>query len=160
MAEDIKIEADTKEEKYIKLLPYIKQFTTKEDELISVLANISSLIHHTFNFFWTGFYLVKGKYLILGPFQGTVACTKIAFGKGVCGTAWKEKRTIIVDDVNKFPGHIACSSYSKSEIVIPIIKRDGEVFGVIDIDSERISNFDETDKKYLEIIASMISEII
>lgn len=160
MAEDIIIEGKTKEEKYINLIKYAEKFVNNYDDIISILANLSSLIHYTFKFWWTGFYIVKDKKLILGPFQGPVACTEIEYGKGVCGTAWKEKRTIIVDDVSKFPGHIACSSASKSEIVVPIFFKNRDVFGVIDIDSEKLSNFDEIDKIYLEKISLMITEIL
>ncbi|MCX7641636.1 MAG: GAF domain-containing protein [Elusimicrobiales bacterium] len=160
MAEDIVIEGKNKEEKYKNLLNYTKTIINKNDYIISVLANLSSLIHYTFKFWWTGFYIVRENKLVLGPFQGPVACSFIEYGKGVCGTSWKEKRTIIVEDVNKFPGHIACSSVSKSEIVVPIFRKNREVFGVLDIDSEKYSNFDITDKIYLEKITSYISEIV
>lgn len=160
MAHDIKINANSKEDKYKEVIKYIESFTSSDDEIISILANVSSLLHYTFNFWWTGFYLVKDNYLYLGPFQGPIACTKIKFATGVCGTAWKEKRIIRVDDVNQFPGHVACSPFSKSEIVVPIYKRNGEVFGVLDIDSERYSNFDDVDEKYLQIISEIISRII
>lgn len=160
MAEDIVIEGKNKEEKYINLIKQAYRFINPEDELISVLANLSSLLHYTFKFLWTGFYIVKGDKLTLGPFQGPPACCFIEYGRGVCGTAWKEKRIIRVDDVEKFPGHIACSSLSKSEIVVPIYKRDGSIFGVLDIDSENYSTFDETDERYLKIIADMLSKII
>lgn len=160
MAHDIKITATSKEDRYKEVIKHAENLINKEDEIISILANISSLIHYAFNFWWTGFYLVKKDYLYLGPFQGPIACTTIKFGRGVCGTAWKEKKIIVVDDVNKFPGHIACSSFSKSEIVVPIFYKNGDVFGVLDIDSEKYSNFDSIDEKYLKIISDMISEIL
>ena len=138
-----------KEEKYQLLLPQIRELTRKETDLIANLANIAAALKQTFGFFWVGFYLVKGNELVLGPFQGPVACTRIPFGKGVCGTAWKERRTIIVPDVEQFPGHIACNSESKSEIVVPLFN-NGEIIGVLDIDSDRLNEFDETDAEYLE----------
>jgi len=140
-----------KEEKYKSLLPQIQALTGKERDLIANLANIAAALKQTFGFFWVGFYLVKGDELILGPFQGPVACTRIPFGKGVCGTALKERRTIIVPDVEQFPGHIACNSESKSEIVVPLFDKD-EIVGVLDIDSDRLNNFDEIDAIYLEKI--------
>ena len=140
-----------KEEKYKSLLPQIQALTGKERDLIANLANIAAALKQTFGFFWVGFYLVKGDELILGPFQGPVACTRIPFGKGVCGTALKERRTIIVPDVEQFPGHIACNSESKSEIVVPLFVND-EIIGVLDIDSDSLNDFDEIDAKYLEII--------
>lgn len=160
MAHDIIINGKNKEEKYKNLIKQVEYFINDKDDLISILANISSILHYTFNFWWTGFYIVKGNKLVLGPFQGHPACTVIDYGKGVCGTSWKAKDIIRVDDVNKFPGHIACSSLSKSEIVVPIYKKNGDVFGVLDIDSENYSNFDEIDEKYLKIISEQISKII
>jgi len=138
-----------KEELYRSLLPQIKELTRKEQDLIANLANIAAALKQTFGFFWVGFYLVKGDELVLGPFQGPVACTRIPFGKGVCGTAWKERRTIVVPDVEQFPGHIACNSVSKSEIVVPLFD-NGEIIGVLDIDSDRLNEFDEIDARYLE----------
>ena len=138
----------TKEEKYKSLLPEIQALTSKEKDFIANLANIAAALKQTFGFFWVGFYLAKGDELVLGPFQGPVACTRIQYGKGVCGTAWKEWRTIIVPDVEKFPGHIACNSESKSEIVVPLL-RGVEIIGVLDIDSNRLNEFDEVDARYL-----------
>lgn len=150
MAESIYVPAhSSKEEKYEALLPQIKALIEGEVDLVANLANISAALRETFGFFWVGFYLVKGKELVLGPFQGPVACVRIGFGKGVCGTAWKEKRTILVPDVDTFPGHIACNSASRSEIVVPGL-REGEVFLVLDVDSDRLDEFDELDKLYLE----------
>ena len=141
----------TKEEVYQSLLPKIQELIRNERDWIANLANIAAALKQAFGFFWVGFYIVKGNELVLGPFQGPVACTRIPFGKGVCGTAWKERRTIIVPDVEQFPGHIACNSESKSEIVIPLFD-NGEIVGVLDIDSDRLSAFDETDAAYLEKI--------
>ena len=142
---------EEKEEKYRLLLKQAQSLVKDETNLIANLSNLSSLIHFTFSFWWTGFYFVDGKQLVLGPFQGPLACTRIPYGKGVCGTAWAEKRTLVVPDVEKFPGHIACSSESKSEIVVPIIK-DGEVWAELDIDSKELNTFDEIDKQWLEKI--------
>lgn len=144
----------TKEEKYENLLAQVKAFADAENDEIALMANVAALIHETMGFWWTGFYRVVGQELVLGPFQGPVACTRIKFGRGVCGTAWKEKRTIIVDDVEQFPGHIACSSASKSEIVVPIFCND-EIVAVHDIDSDKLSTFDEIDKNYLEKITTL-----
>ena len=140
-----------KEKKYEDLLSQVKAFSESEHDEIALMANVAALIHETLNFWWTGFYRVIGQELVLGPFQGPIACTRIPFGRGVCGTAWKEQQTIIVDDVEKFAGHIACSSASKSEIVIPIFKGD-KVIAELDIDSDKLSTFDDTDKRYLEEI--------
>ena len=145
----------SKEEKYQNLVAQAKALSDAESDSIAVMANVAAIVHETFSFWWTGFYRVEEEELVLGPFQGPLACTRIAFGRGVCGTAWKEKQTIIVGDVEKFPGHIACSSLSRSEIVVPIFKHD-EVKAVLDIDSEKLNTFDETDKKYLEEIALII----
>ena len=142
---------DSKEEKYKVIITQIQELVRKESDLVANLANITAILKHTFGFFWVGFYLIKENELVLGPFQGPVACTRIPFGKGVCGTAWKEQRTIIVPDVEQFPGHIACNSESKSEIVVPLLI-DGEIVGVLDIDSDRLDDFDETDATYLEKI--------
>ncbi|HXD93498.1 MAG TPA: GAF domain-containing protein [Bacteroidia bacterium] len=160
MSEEIIIEGTNKEEKYISLLPQLKALIEGEEDLIANLANITAVIKQTFGYFWVGFYLVKNNQLVLGPFQGTLACTRIALGKGVCGTAWKEAKTIIVDDVDKFPGHIACSSASKSEIVVPIFNHQKEVIGVLDVDDDVYATFDETDKLYLEKVASLVTSII
>jgi GAF domain-containing protein len=139
----------SKAAQYENLLPQIKALIEPETDFIANLANVAAVLKSTFDFFWVGFYLVKEGELVLGPFQGPVACTRIAFGKGVCGTAWKEQHTIIVPDVEQFPGHIACSSESKSEIVVPLF-RENQIIGVLDIDSDQLSTFDETDGKYLE----------
>ncbi len=153
-AEIIKIEG-TKAEQYVQLFPQLKGLIGQETNLISNLANITAALKQQFNWWWVGFYLIKNNELVLGPFQGPVACTRIQYGRGVCGTAWKEKKTIIVDDVSTFPGHIACSSFSKSEIVVPIFNKK-EIIGVLDIDSEHLHHFDDTDKKHLESIAELI----
>ncbi|MGV3597525.1 MAG: GAF domain-containing protein [Bacteroidota bacterium] len=144
----------TKEEKYKTLLPQIDALIEPEGDLTANLANITAALHQSFGFWWTGFYLVKGNQLVLGPFQGPVACTRIALGKGVCGTAWQQAQTIVVPNVDEFPGHIACSSASKSEIVVPVFT-NGEVVAVLDVDSEHLAFFDDTDKIYLEQIAQL-----
>ena len=149
----------TKEEKYTSLLPQLKGLLDGEDDMIANFANISAALKQSFNFFWVGFYIVKKEELVLGPFQGTVACTRIRYGKGVCGTAWKEKQTVIVEDVNKFPGHIACDTASQSEIVVPIIIQNN-VVAVLDIDSEQLSHFDETDALYLQEIIKLLEQKI
>jgi L-methionine (R)-S-oxide reductase len=156
MAEDLHIIKGNKEEQYKNLLPQIKGLLEGEPDLIANLANVCGALKEQFNWLWIGFYLVKKEELVLGPFQGPVACTRICKGKGVCGTAWAEAKTLIVADVEKFPGHIACSSLSKSEIVVPLFK-DNIVAGVLDVDSIDLNNFDETDKKYLEEITALIS---
>lgn len=161
MAENLIIpENISKAEKYKALIPQIKALCNGESDLIANLANITAALHETFGWLWTGFYLVKGNELVLGPFQGPVACTRIKFGRGVCGTAWKEKRSILVPDVEQFPGHIACSSLSVSEIVVPIISKSGEVFGVLDVDSKEFGVLDEEDVKNMEKISAFLSEII
>ena len=142
----------TKEERYEELLPRAQALLEGEDDLIARMANLAALLHSEFGFWWTGFYRVAGDVLVLGPFQGPVACTRIPFGKGVCGSAWKQGGTIVVTDVDAFPGHIACSSESRSEIVVPVF-RDGTVCAVLDIDSRELSTFDEVDAKYLEKLA-------
>lgn len=144
-----------KNEKYRLLTEQVKAMTEAENDAIANMANAAALIHETFQFWWTGFYRVMGESLVLGPFQGPVACTRIGFGKGVCGTAWKERRTLVVDDVHQFKGHIACSSVSRSEIVVPIF-HDGVVTGVLDIDSQHLSTFDEVDREWLEKIAGLL----
>lgn len=156
MAEDLNIITGGKEEQYLSLIPQLKALLKGETDLIANLANIAACLKLQFNFYWVGFYLVKNKELVLGPFQGPVACTRIAYGKGVCGAVWKQGATVIVDDVNAFPGHIACSSFSKSEIVVPLFK-DDELIGVLDIDSDTLASFDEIDRKYLEKIAGLIT---
>lgn len=149
-----------KQEIYETLLPQIKALIEAEPDPVACMANVASALWMTFGHLWTGFYRAAGNQLILGPFQGPLACTRIKYGKGVCGTAWAEKRTLVVEDVEKFPGHIACSSDSKSEIVVPIMAEDGTVKGVIDIDSADLATFDTTDAKYLEKIASWLSPVI
>lgn len=145
-----------KKEKYKSLISQIKSITESESDLIANLSNVIALIHHEFQFWWTGFYFVKDKELVLGPFQGPLACTRIPFGKGVCGTAWENGKTLIVDNVHEFSGHIACSSESNSEIVIPIL-RENKIIAVLDIDSKEFSCFDEIDAQGLEEIVSYIS---
>jgi len=156
MAEDLQIITGVKEEQYQSLIPQIKALLEGETDLIANLANVSAALKEQFKFFWVGFYLVKGNELVLGPFQGPVACTRIAFGRGVCGAAWKERKTLIVPDVDAFPGHIACSSASKSEIVLPVI-RNNEVVAVLDVDSEQLDQFDADDEKYLSEIIELIN---
>ena len=148
-----------KQENYQLLLAQVRAITKDETDAVANMANVAALIQEAFRFWWTGFYRVVDNQLVLGPFQGPVACTRIGFGKGVCGTAWKEKRTIVVEDVEQFPGHIACSSESRSEIVVPLINiiNKGEVIGVLDIDSEKIATFDETDRLWLEQIAEVVA---
>ena len=156
MAEDLQIITGVKREQYQSLIPQIKALLEGETDLIANLGNVSAALKEQFNFFWVGFYLVKGKELVLGPFQGPVACTRIAPGRGVCGSAWQEKKTFIVPDVDAFPGHIACSSASKSEIVLPVI-RNNEVIAVLDVDSEHLDQFDGDDEKYLSQIIQLIN---
>ncbi len=146
----------TKEDVYISLTPQIKALIEGEVDLVANLANVAAALKEAFDFFWVGFYIVKNNQLVLGPFQGPIACTRIGYGKGVCGTSWKENKTIIVDDVNEFPGHIACSSLSQSEIVVPIA-RNNEVVAVLDVDSDKLSQFDEVDQKYLSQIVEYIN---
>jgi len=155
MAEDLHIIQGTKEEQYKELIPQIKGLLTGEPDLIANLANICAALKEQFGWLWVGFYWVKNEELVLAPFQGPVACTRIRKGKGVCGTSWAEAKTLIVPDVEQFPGHIACSSLSKSEIVVPVI-RSGVVLGVLDVDSVDLNTFDETDQKFLEEIVSLI----
>lgn len=155
MAEDLHIAIGSKEEQYQTLLPQIEGLVTGEEDLIANLANITAALKEQFGWFWVGFYLVKKDELVLGPFQGPVACTRIKKGRGVCGTSWAEAKTLIVPDVEKFPGHIACSSVSKSEIVLPIMLA-GTVIGVLDVDSEHLDYFDATDAEYLEKIIGLI----
>ena len=144
-------------EKYNLLTEQIHALIEGETDSVAVMANVCAAIHEAMGFWWTGFYRVKDGELILGPFQGSVACMHIGFGKGVCGTAWKEQRTVIVPDVEQFPGHIACSSLSRSEIVVPVFSNTGEIVAVLDIDSKELSTFDETDQEYLERICRMLT---
>lgn len=157
MAEELRINGGSKEEKYRELVPQVKAVVEGETDRIANMANVASMLHETFGFWWTGFYRVspptpEGE-LVLGPFQGPLACTRIRKGKGVCGTAWERGETVIVPDVDAFPGHIACSSLSRSEIVVPVWE-NGMVVAVLDIDSKELGTFDEVDKKYLEEIVS------
>lgn len=155
MAEDLNIANGSKIEQYSSLIPQISALLSGESDQIANMANVSAALKEQFNFFWVGFYMVKGDELVLGPFQGPVACTRIQKAKGVCGASWDRSETLIVPDVDNFPGHIACSSASKSEIVIPII-RNGKVIGVLDVDSDQLNSFDETDGKYLSQILDLI----
>lgn len=155
MAEDLRIIVGSKKSQYDSILPQISSLIDGESDQIANMANICAALKEQFNFFWVGFYMIKDDELVLGPFQGPVACTRIKIGKGVCGSAWEQKKTIIVPDVDLFPGHIACSSASKSEIVIPII-RNGNVIGVLDVDSVELNSFDETDADYLQQILDRI----
>lgn len=160
MAEELNISNGSREEKYKSIIPQITALVDGESDFIANCANISAALKQTFDFFWVGFYFVKNQEeLVLGPFQGEIACTRIALGKGVCGTSWERGKTLIVDDVEAFPGHIACSSASSSEIVVPI-SRKGVVIGVLDVDSEELADFTEVDKIYLEKIALLISDLI
>ena len=155
MAESLAIAEGGKNDKYELLYKQIVSVVAAESDPIANMANVCSMLHHTFGFWWTGFYRVMGGELVLGPFQGPMACTRIAKGKGVCGTAWSEERTQLVEDVDKFPGHIACSSLSRSEIVVPIW-RNNEIIGVLDIDSEHLATFDSTDQEWLERIVQLL----
>ena len=156
MAEHLIIEGNSKEERYATLLPQLQSLVEGESDMIANMANVAACIMDTFHFWWVGFYRVIDEVLVLGPFQGPLACTRIKRGKGVCGTAWDKAETIVVEDVEKFPGHIACSSLSRSEIVVPIIK-DGEVIAVLDIDSEHLNTFDVIDKEWLEKVAGVFA---
>lgn len=149
------VQGNTKEELYANLLPQLAAIVAGEPDAIANMANISACLHETFRFWWTGFYRVIDNELVLGPFQGPMACTRIRYGKGVCGTAWKQGQPIIVPDVDLFPGHIACSSASRSEIVVPLL-HGNNVWGVLDIDSERPDNFDHTDQLWLQRIAALL----
>ena len=148
-----------KDEKYRLLTEQIKALVEGETDVVAVMANVAAAIHETMGFFWTGFYRVIGRELVLGPFQGPVACMHIPFGRGVCGTAWQRGETIVVPDVEQFPGHIACSSASRSEIVVPVFNKVGSVIAVLDIDSEHLATFDDTDRHYLEQICELITKI-
>ncbi len=156
MAEALHIDKSLpKAARYSALLPQLKALVADEPNTIANMANISAALRETFGFLWVGFYVVHGAELVLGPFQGPIACTRIAYGKGVCGAAWANKEILVVPDVDKFPGHIACSSFSKSEIVVPVF-RDGDVIALLDVDSESLHTFDKTDSDYLEKIAAML----
>jgi L-methionine (R)-S-oxide reductase len=160
MAEELIISPSTnKEQRYKTLLPQIKSLIEGEPDLIANLSNIAGALKQTMNFFWVGFYLVKDDQLVLGPFQGPIACARIDFGKGVCGTAWKEKRTLLVQDVEKFPGHISCNSASKSEIVLPAFKNQSVAL-VLDVDSDSLNDFDSIDQKALEELMRIIETLL
>src|SRR5687768_5920092 len=160
MAEELFISTSTnKDERYATLLPQIKSLVDGETDITANLSNIAAALKQSLNFFWVGFYIKKGNQLVLGPFQGPVACTRIDFGKGVCGTSWKEKRTVLVPDVEKFPGHIACSAASKSEIVLPAFKNK-DVMLVLDIDSDKLNDFDSVDQRALEELMRIIEAFL
>jgi len=160
MAEQLVIaSSELKEERYKTLVPQIEALVAGEQDLVANLSNIAAALRQTLNFFWVGFYLVKNNELVLGPFQGPIACTRIGFGKGVCGTSWKEKKVIVVPDVEQFPGHIACSSDAKSEIVLPAFK-SGEVALVLDVDSDKLDDFDETDSLYLQKVMRIVEGVL
>ena len=156
MAEDLIVSKGDKKEQYASLMPQVRGLLKGETDIVANMANLVAALKEQFNFFWVGFYLVKNGELVLGPFQGPVACTRIAKGRGVCGTAWEKNETLIVPDVEKFPGHIACSSLSKSEIVIPIVHRE-QVIGVLDVDSDRLDAFDEIDSQFLKEMIQLIN---
>lgn len=155
MAEELNVAAGGKAERYALLCEQVENLLRGETDEVARMANLAAMIHFTFGFFWTGFYRVAGEELVLGPFQGPLACMRIRYGRGVCGTAWKEGSTLVVPDVEQFPGHIACSSLSRSEIVVPL-RRNGTIWGVLDIDSKELATFDETDAKWLERIVAML----
>jgi len=159
MAEDLHVLGNTREEIYASLLPQIKALIGDEKDEIANLANVSAALKQTFGFFWVGFYIVRNDELVLGPFQGSIACTRIALGRGVCGQSWQQNKTILVEDVDNFPGHIACSSLSKSEVVVPIFVNN-QVWGVLDVDSDKLADFNQTDVQYLEEICQWISTFV
>ncbi len=159
MTDTITISGNTREEKYVSLIPQLKALAEERD-LYAALGNVISALKYGLDFFWVGIYIVKDNELVLGPFQGTVACTRIAFGKGVCGYAWENKKAVIVNDVDKFPGHIACSSESKSEIVLPVLGKNGEVIMVLDIDSDQLADFNNTDEVYLSEVVKIIEAVL
>jgi L-methionine (R)-S-oxide reductase len=161
MAEELIVSNNlSKEKKYEEILPQLKGLVSYETDLIANLANLTAALKTTFDFLWIGFYIVKDDELVLGPFQGPIACTRIAKGKGVCGTSWHQAKTIIVPDVDQFPGHIACSSASKSEIVLPVFNQNKEVVMILDVDSELLSTFDEIDQKYLSEVTTLVSTLL
>jgi GAF domain-containing protein len=157
MAEELIISTGDKEQRYRELLPQIQGLLSGEDDLIANMANMVAALQMTFNWLWVGFYIVRGEQLVLGPFQGSIACTRINKGKGVCGTAWQSGAIQLVPDVEQFPGHIACSSLSKSEIVLPVRNTLGEIIAVLDVDSEMLNQFDDIDAKYLAKIIKLIN---
>ncbi|HTB32070.1 MAG TPA: GAF domain-containing protein [Bacteroidia bacterium] len=160
MSESITIQGNSRKEQYSSLIPQLKALVEGETDQLAALGNIMSALKYGMSFFWVGLYTVKNNELVLGPFQGPIACTRIAFGKGVCGYCWKEQKTVIVEDVNTFSGHIACSSETKSEIVLPVFNKNKEVVMVLDVDSEQLAHFNETDKEYLEEVVHLIEKII
>lgn len=155
MAEELRIAEGGKEQKYELLYRQAREIIAGEEDVVANMANLAAMIHYTFGFWWTGFYRVVGEELVLGPFQGPIACTRIAYGRGVCGTAWQRGTTVVVPDVEQFPGHIACSSLSRSEIVVPIRKGDN-IVAVLDIDSEHLATFDDVDREWLERIVKLL----
>lgn len=157
MSESLIIQAETKAERYVELMVQLRSLIEGESDMIARMANVAGALKEVFGWWWVGFYRVIGDELVLGPYQGPIACARIAYNRGVCGTAWDKKQTVVVPDVEQFPGHIACSSLSRSEIVVPLMK-DDEVVGVLDIDSEQLDMFDEVDRIYLEQIAVLIME--
>lgn len=161
MAEELIIAASTdKQGRYDTLIPQIEALVQGETDLIANLSNIAAALKQTLGFFWVGFYIVKNNQLVLGPFQGPIACTRIDFGKGVCGSSWKEKKTILVPNVEEFPGHIACNSASQSEIVLPSFKKNGDVALVLDVDSDKLDDFDQSDQIALERIMKIIEGLL
>lgn len=160
MAESLVIEGNSRKEQYVSLLPQIKALVEGETDRLAALGNIMAALKYGMDFFWVGLYEVKNNELVLSAFQGPIACTRITMGKGVCGTCWKEKKTILVDDVDKFPGHIACSSLSRSEIVLPVFNKQGEVVMVFDIDSEHLAHFSSVDEQYLKEVVAIIENIV
>lgn len=159
MSEDLHIAVGDRQTRYSSLIPQIEALITGESDLIANLANVASALKYGMDFFWVGFYLVKEEELVLGPFQGSPACTRIALGKGVCGTCWKEKRTLIVDDVDAFPGHIACSSLSRSEITVPIYNAEKKIVAILDVDSDQLHDFTEVDQIHLEDLAHKLTPL-
>lgn len=157
MAENLVIIGGSKEQRYQELVPQIKGLLSAESDQIANMANLVAALKMTFEWLWVGFYIVRGNQLVLGPFQGPIACTRINYGKGVCGTSWQTATIQVVPDVEQFPGHIACSSLSKSEIVLPVFNHDGEIIAVLDVDSEELNHFDEVDAKYLAEIVKLIN---
>ena len=157
LSENLIISGTTREEKYRSLLPQLVALTDGENDLVANASNIVGALKQAFDFFWVGIYFVKKEQLVLGPFQGPIACTRISKGKGVCGSAWEKKQTVIVADVDQFPGHIACSSASRSEIVVPVFSNDNEVAAVLDVDSDQLSDFNSIDQRYLEEVAGLLS---
>lgn len=156
MAEHLLIQGESKEEQYQNLVPQVLALINSESDLIAAMANACAAMHHTFGWLWTGFYMVKQNELVLGPFQGPIACTRIQKGRGVCGSAWQQAQTLVVPDVDAFAGHIACSSLARSEIVLPLINGEGVVLAVLDVDSAELNTFDEVDAKYLAQIAEAL----